>query len=1428
MLLMVLSIAVLISQPLIAGVEYVNWEWIGAGSAVAAWTFSSLIVYHESRYDLTAGRLLRLWWVLLLIPASIRLRTDILALRSDGPESDWTMKESARIVRIVSFLPQIFLSFAGIIANDSDLAKGYQPLEGYPMQEDPGEGPSTYEDAGGCWTTYTFSWMTPLLREGTQTAIERNQLYRLQTEDCTAVNYSKLSAAWDEEMKSGRKSFLFAMKNAFGRYFAISAFYKLINDISIFTGPVMIKKITQIIDLEHPTDEDYYYGYLYAAGIFLGATVQSLAIGQYFFRGFRLGLRARASISQAVYVKAMKLSYEAAQEHSTGSIVSYMQIDAQKIADATPYLHGTWSAPLQLSIGIWLLYQEIGIAGVMGLVVLLLMIPMNTWVARKQANFTRNTMKSRDTRVKLFNEVASGIRIVKYYAWEKPYKGRIDEKRELELANVYGNAVWGAFSSFLWGATPLFVTVVSFVAFAALHPGELTASKAFTALSLFNILRFPLNGIPNNITRIIDVGVVVTRLGNFLAAEERVEGQKYTRHRSLLEGVPSLTMDQGAFKWPSPKAENEDDEDGSDGTKTEDNSLPTLPSVNLDVQKGTLVGICGSVASGKSSLLDAILNEIPQIAGKVQLNGSVAFCAQQPWIQNATLRDNILFGKAYDARLYQQVLDSCALTDDLLQFAGGDQVEIGERGINLSGGQRARVALARACYQETDIVVLDDILSAVDPDVGATLMKKCVLGLLRNSTVFLATHQTQWLNYCNHVIVMVKGDVMAQGTPEEVQPQMESIGLFKSAGAMSVDSPKSPSKSVEATAETDTKAGKGEEKDARKLVKEEDRQRGHVDPAIWSTYVKSMTAKYLIIILIFYTMSLLLQLGSSAWLGVWAHGDKDTPGAPGNHTMLGVSPSDLGGSHTTTYYVSIYAGITLSGALFVYLRVLVIAISTVAAGRRVHEQVLTAVLGAPMQFFDETPMGRIINRLSSDLAIVDVQLRSTTQQSLLCIFNLLGVLGVVIFATPWIAAAMVPLSALYYSIAVYYRRSSRELQRLDSTSKSPIYESFTEALTGVSSVRAFDAVSRFARTNEKKVDTNLCASFISTSANRWLAVRLEFVGNMLVLLTATLCIYECQHGNMTAALAGLALSYSFTLTDYLNWMIRVVTGFETQMISVERLLNFAEIEPERSTLVNKARLPANWPARGEIKFQNVHFRYRVDIEDPDMSSPLVLKNLTFTVPPGQHVGVVGRTGAGKSSLLVALFRMAEIDPCGTISIDGVDAKSVPLEVLRSQMSIIPQDPVLFSGTIRSNVDPFSLHGDDEIIRVLRLCCLDEYVDSSGLLSVVETNGTNLSVGERQLMCLGRALLRGSRVVVLDEATASIDNETDSRIQTILRESLKGCTVLTIAHRIDTILHSDRVLVLDKGSVLEDGSPEELLAKPTSVFSGFVKSSQAHN
>ncbi|XP_041803743.1 canalicular multispecific organic anion transporter 1 isoform X2 [Chelmon rostratus] len=1200
----------------------------------------------------------------------------------------------------------------------------------------------------------------------------------------------------------------------FKRILYESAVFKLLQDLLAFVSPQLLKLM---ISFTQDKSRYTWEGYVYAVLLLVVAILQSLFLQQYFQRCFVLGMKVRTAIMAAVYKKALVVSNEARKESTVGETVNLMSADAQRFNDVTNFIHLLWSCPLQIILSIVFLWLELGPSVLAGLGVMVLMVPINGLLATKARKFQIENMKFKDKRLKIMNEILNGIKILKLYAWEPSFQTQVDDIRNEELKVMKKFAYLTSVSTFIFSCAPALVSLVTFAVFVGVSSDNvLTAEKAFTSISLFNILRFPLAMLPMLIAAIVQTTVSRKRLEKFLGGED-LESDT-VRHDPTFSSAVSIR--NSSFSW-------------------EREAEPLLKNVSLDIKPGQLVAVVGAVGSGKSSLMSALLGEMHCSKGFINIQGSLAFAPQQAWIQNATLRDNILFGSPLDEKRFQEVIQACALAPDLELLPGGVLTEIGEKGINLSGGQKQRVSLARAAYSQADVYLLDDPLSAVDSHVGKHLFDKVIgpNGVLKDKTRILVTHGVSFLPYVDEIVVLVDGVISEVGSysalraskgafsdfldtyakEQRIRTRSESgrsqdtadIELIPEREDAQPDSPLEDTVSVTLKRENSIRrsqrkgsvrlrknssikksADVDDLKKGQKLIEKETMETGQVKFSVYLQYMRALGWGYTTMVFLVYFIQNVAFIGQNLWLSDWTNDAE----MYANITY----PASLRDTR-----VGVFGALGVAQGIFVFLGTLLMANASVNASRILHSRLLNNILRVPMVFFDTTPIGRVVNRFAKDIFTVDEAIPQSLRSWLLCLLGVLGTLLVICLATPFFAVVIIPLAVIYYFVQRFYVATSRQLRRLDSVSRSPIYSHFSETVSGLSVIRAYGHQERFLKHNEITIDGNLKSVYPWIVSNRWLAIRLEFLGNLVVFFSALLAVIS--RDSLDSGLVGLSISYALNVTQTLNWLVRMTSELETNIVAVERVSEYSELQNEAQWITH-IRPVEDWPQDGRLRFENYKVRYRPGLD-------LVLHGITCDINSTEKIGIVGRTGAGKSSLTNCLFRIIEAAE-GRILIDGVDISTIGLHDLRNRLTIIPQDPVLFSGTLRMNLDPFDRFSDEDIWRVLELSHLKEYVVGlqEGLQHEVTEGGENLSVGQRQLLCLARALLRKSRILILDEATAAVDLETDDLIQNTIRKEFSHCTVLTIAHRLHSIMDSSRVMVLDAGKIVEFDSPRNLLEK----------------
>ncbi|KAK9456107.1 P-loop containing nucleoside triphosphate hydrolase protein [Dipodascopsis uninucleata] len=1290
-----------------------------------------------------------------------------------------------------------------------------KPKSGYEaLVEETEENPL---DRANIFSRLTFTWMTSLMKLGYEVYLTDDDLPSLAKGDKTNECRTKFEHFWERQKKKIKPSMVWALVQSFGSTYGVAIAFKTMTDILAFSQPRLLRRLILFINSYSDFEpEPFASGVIIAVGMFVISVSQTMFQHQHFQRTMTAGMQVKSALTSSIYRKAVVLSGEARSHKSTGDIVNLMSVDAQRISDLVQNGQVLWSGPFQIVLCLYSLHNLLGNSMWAGVFVMVVMIPTNGYIARKQRNLQKAQMKTKDQRTRLTSEILTNIKSIKLYGWEKPFMDKLSHVRnDLELQNMKRMGVFSAVSSFLWACAPFLVSCSTFGLFVYTSGTPLSTDIVFPALSLFNLLTFPLAMFPQAVTQLVESSVAANRLQEFLTASE-LQDDAVDRKDAVSEmGKESVIIKDGTFLW---------DESGA--------HPPALENINFIARKGELACIVGRVGSGKSGFMQAILGDLYKKAGSVVVHGRIAYAAQSPWIMNATVRENIIFGSRFQADFYEKTIKACALVEDFAALPDGDETIVGEKGISLSGGQKARLSLARAVYARADIYILDDPLSAVDQHVGRHLIDNVLgaKGLLATKTRILATNAITVLSQASNITMLRDGKIVEQGPYEQVmEAKSEIYNLIKEFGKKAVTevADEEPREIVEnkkntividedenklerfvtggtlrraSTASIQRPKVVDEESQKRSRQSKEHSEQGNVKWTVYKEYAKAANVFGVLGFMGLLIASQGISVLGNVWLEHWAEINTEANDNPNIGMYLG------------TY---LFFGILASALTVVYTLILFI-FSSIEASKKLHNKMAEVVVRSPMSFFDTTPIGRVINRFTTDIYRVDEVLSRVFSMFFNNTIRVCFTLIIISTTTPAFIVLILPLTILYLYYQRYYLRTSRELKRLDSISRSPIYAHFQESLSGLSTIRAFRQIDRFNSVNEFHVDYNLKAYFPSLSANRWLAVRLEFIGSIIIFASAGLSIFSVSSGRVRAGFVGLAMSYALQITQSLSWIVRMTVEVEVNTVSVERILEYSKLPSEAPMIIPGRRPPASWPSAGEITFDHYSTRYREGLD-------LVLNDISLKINPREKVGIVGRTGAGKSSLTLALFRLIEAAD-GHISIDGVDTSKIGLSDLRHRLAIIPQDSQAFEGTIRDNLDPAHIHDDTELWDVLELSHLRNHVNNmeGGLDARVAEAGSNLSVGQRQLMSLARALLTPSKILVLDEATAAVDVETDKVIQETIRTEFKDRTILTIAHRLNTIIDSDKIIVLSAGKVAEFDSPRKLLDNDKSMFYSLCK------
>ncbi|KAI9184010.1 hypothetical protein H9P43_003063 [Blastocladiella emersonii ATCC 22665] len=1279
-----------------------------------------------------------------------------------------------------------------------------------------------------------YSWATPLMKAGYDHPLEESDLFSLGDEysakRALASFTTEFGAALAEYKASvgipinGDNPTSFhvpaphviplavpvrALWKAFGQMWAMAGLLKFIGDACALLIPVCLAWVVGVLsdcqalarDGAGGGDAEPYCnaaaGYGSVAAIFLLQVASTLWLNGYTHLAALSGMRVRTALITAMAGKALKLSNTArAGEWHLGKIVNLVSTDTNRLSDqAIPSFHQLWTAPLQVLVSMILMINFIGWPALVGFGFLLAFVPLQSRAMALVISLRRASQKVTDRRIKLITELLQGIKVVKLLSWESPFLAKIDAEREEELGYVTRVAVWRSVVVGLGLGTPALAAVCVFASYAAAG-NPLVPSLVFGSLSLLNLARMPLWQIPQVYLMILDSRISLRRITDMLVAPEADSMPTVTRSGD--PAVPAIAIDGASFAWDS----------------TAETGDVYMRDVSLHIRKGEFVAVVGRTSAGKTALLSAILGEMKRVAGTVHLDGRVAYCPQTPFLMTASIQQNVVFGSptpstpAEQAR-YEAALHYSALDRDLAQFEAGDATEVDAQVV--SGGQRSRIALARALFADADIYLLDSVTAPLDAHVSAFVIDECLRKHLAGRTRVMVTHNLAHAALADRILICEGGRIVDQGSLAEIKARGGfGAELFRDQ-ALSNDASESEAATLnETTSATavvpapataaSAKAGAG------KLVQAEERERGAVRGEYYSRYV-AYAGGWL-------PVSLLIAFVAA------------TQGVRVANDLALVWWTRDAFSWTLGQWVALYAGLGLAQAVLAVGSNVAFVFAGVQASRRMHQAALYRLAYAPLALFESTPLGRMLARLSKDVDVADNSLLDSFRIVLRSLAALLSIFAVMIAGTPAVAIVLVVLLVIFYFVQRFFRATSRELKRLEAVTRSPLYAEISEAIAGISTIRAFGDEPRFLARTARSMDRTNRPFFLQVTAARWLAVRIEFLGACVTAACALFAVIARE--SMSPALLGLILSYALQATSMLNNNVFQIANAESGLNTVERLDAYAtQLPQERGTPGDMAdrtqrgeppldlvSVPTEWPARGEIVFDDVHLAYANGVP--------VLKGVTARIPAGARVVCVGSTGSGKSSLLSALLRIVE-PTGGTVTIDGIDVSRVPLHDVRSRIAVIPQDPVLFAGTVRDNVDRFSEHDDAAVWSALEHAGMRETVAGMDgkLEAAVAAGGANLSLGERSCLCLARAMLVARRIVCMDEASGAMDEALEQRIQHAIRTGFPGVTMFVVAHRLSTVVDADFVMYLEGGKVVEFAQPHELLQRPGSRFRAMV-------
>ncbi|XP_057180127.1 ATP-binding cassette sub-family C member 9 isoform X8 [Triplophysa rosa] len=1298
----------------------------------------------------------------------------------------------------------------------------------------------------------TYWWMNPLIIGAHKRPIELKKIGKLPIAMRALTNYLSLKDAYEEQKQNTddpekSPSIWRSMYRAFGRPILLSSTFRFTADLLGFAGPLCISGIVEHLNSTTEIDKTnktgnmilgVYHMYstellqntsVLAVLLFLALVLQRTFLQASYYVTIETGINLRGALLAMIYNKILRLSTSnmSMGEMTLGQINNLVAIETNQLMWFLFLCPNLWAMPVQIIMGVILLYYLLGNSAIIGAGVILLLAPVQYLIATKLADTQKSTLDYSTDRLKKTTEILKGIKLLKLYAWDNIFCDSVEETREKELTSLKTFALYTSMSIFMNAAIPIAAVLATFVTHAYIEEDRLSPAKAFASLALFHILVTPLFLLSTVVRFAVKALVSVQKLGEFLQSDEIGDD-------SWRNGEMSMPLESGKkYKYPGDtKAINRKGRYRMDNyeqpmrrqlrpTETEDvavqindgyftwgSSLSTLSDINIRIPTGQLTMIVGQVGCGKSSLLLAMLGEMQTISGKVywsklpdceiHLDGnisghdsglsyeersknrhSVAYAAQKSWLLNATVEDNITFGSPFNKQRYKAVIDACSLQPDIDLLPFGDQTEIGERGINLSGGQRQRICVARALYQNTNIVFL--IIAMKDGSV----LREGTLKDIQTHDVELYEH---WKTLMNR-----QDQELEKETELESQTTLERKTLRRAFY------------SREAKNQIDDEDEEEEvEEDEDDNMSTTTSRRSKIP---WRVCWRYLSSGGFLMVFLMVSSKLAkhsVMVAIDYWLAAWTSSNQR------NESLVDPFANSANSTQNTEHHSYVPVFIILCGAAIALCLItsLTVEFLGVAAATNLHHNLLNKIIHAPIRFFDITPLGQILNRFSADTNIIDQHipptLESLTRSTLLC----LSAIGIIAFVTPTFLIALVPLAVAFYFIQKYFRVASRDLQDLDDSTQLPLLCHFSETAEGLTTIRAFRHEARFKQRMLELTDTNNTAYLFLSAANRWLEVRTDYLGAMIVLTAAVAAIWSSSQ----SGLVGLGLTYALTVTNYLNWVVRNLADLEVQMAAVKKVNSFLSTESENyEGSMDVSQVPEDWPQHGEIKIQDLCVRY-----DPVLKP--VLKHVNAHINPGQKVGICGRTGSGKSSLSLAFFNMVDVFE-GKIVIDGIDICKLPLQTLRSRLSIILQDPVLFSGSIRLNLDPERTCTDDRLWEALEIAQLKNMVKAlpGGLDAVVTEGGENFSVGQRQLFCLARAFVRKSSILIMDEATASIDMATENILQKVVMTAFADRTVVTIAHLVSSILEAEQVLVFSSGNLVECDSAANLLKQEDSVF-----------
>ncbi|OQV18389.1 Multidrug resistance-associated protein 1 [Hypsibius exemplaris] len=1363
-------------------------------------------LYLDRRRGRRSSVILFFFWLILVITEGINFRTNIkFAINGNLSEAS-PLRLSRFMVHLIQYpllLLQLILS-ALSPGDEGDVEKSLSP-----------------EKRSSFLNQALFWWFNSLLYRGYKTTLRPDDVWDLNPNEKAknvAAAFLERLAAKKQDLQLGR-----TLLQTFWPELLYSAALRFSYNIMLFLIPEILRLL---INFAKDRSAELWKGYMFAALLLIASIMQSIFVGHCVHQCNRLGLKLRTALMSAVYRKVIRVAQFADGTSSIGQPTNLITIDSQRIMDLTQYINQIWEVPLQIVVGTILLYRVLGVSSLAGLGVMIVSVPILGMVAVRIKKLQMTQMASKDQRIRLTGEFFRAIKNLKLYAWEEVYAKQILQHRKDEIRNLKQSAYLQANITAYSIISPFIVGLAVFATYVLSDSSNiLDSTKAFVAMAIFNILKNSITLLPPTIGIVVQAMVCEGRLSHALKSPEAdtYVDKSSTAHRT----EPAVKITNADFSWAK-------------------QSMICLHNIQFRAQQGQLIGIIGQAGSGKTALCRALLGLMHRRSGAIATTARIAYMPQQAWLQSQTLKKNILFGRPMQETRYQATITGCALTEDLQRLQSGDETELGDQGSNLSGGQKQRICLARTVYGDEDVFVLDDPFSALDPKVSEQVFQTVVgpAGFLQGKTRIVVTSGYRFLPYFDHLIVMDDGRITRSGSFEELLAQGDNFSTFLQTRLMKevrrevnanpvVFEPPNSELSLNVPVLTlqvpyrdeDTLSHKSDSS-ARGLIVR-DRSTGTLDTTAVKPDVKTLTAetksanaevaagkstnwksclsivgpatvKIIFLIVFTNTMSTVFSVGSSIWLSKWTQENQTTITGEQDTAMR-------------DYRLGYYGLFGVGQGIFLFVSMLMLSFGLTRASRILHNKMMRQLVRAPLYFFDMTPLGRITNRFSADIDAIDVTVPLSLRQCISSVFNILATFSVLIYSYPVFTAFMVPIAVVYSLLQYFYASTSRQLKQLESASRSKILSHYQETISGAGLIAVFGERQRFAEEFDGFLDAYNRMAYSSLTAQRWLSLRLELIGNVVAFIAAMLAVYGRDAWGIDPGTVGLSITYAVQVTQVLSRFVQRMTDLQMTFVAIERVVEYTKCPQEAKWVLDDSRPHREWPQQGAVTFYDYKTRYRPDLD-------LALSGISCSIAPGEKIGIVGRTGAGKSSLSLGLFRIVEAVG-GGIAIDGLDVSTIGLHDLRSRITIIPQDPFMLSGSLRSNLDPTTAMSDEDIWKALEIAHLKRYISQlpEGLQYKMTEGGTNFSVGQRQMFCLARAILRRPKLLLMDEATASLDAQTDELLQEAISNAFSDCTVITIAHRLQSILNSDRIMVLDKGKIIEMDRPATLLSDVHSSF-----------